>query len=134
MRLLSLLVALAIPLVLAGCASTAVGPVREGSHTLLPGQSVEVARNARLTYESAADSRCPPDVHCIWAGELVYHFVLTGPGPAESFSLGLTKEGTYFSTALSGARIVLAHAVVPPVPAAGATPPSYPVTLNVSRQ
>lgn len=129
---LALLLAAAFPFFIAGCASTGVGPVREGAYTLLPGDRLDIATNATLTYQRAADSRCPPNVKCIWRGELAYHFIVTTPGASEEFALRLT-ERRYTSKLLS-AVVTLEDAVVPPPPEAGAVPPNYPVTLRVLRQ
>lgn len=128
---LTLLLAAALPCILAGCASSAIGPVRDGSYTLLPGQHVELANKTVLTYESYSDSRCPPNMRCIWAGELVYHFSLTSPKPTEAFTLGPAKT-VHVSSALNSASIALDTASVPPTPLADAAPASYTVKLNVS--
>jgi len=140
MRLLHLplLLAAACPFLLAACASTAVGPAREGAYALLPGDRLDIARNATLAYTHATDSRCPRNVTCIWRGELVYHFVVTTPTASEEFALRLAAHeytSKLFSTSkLLSAVITLEDAVVPPPPKAGAAPPSYPVTLRVVRQ
>ncbi len=119
---------------LSGCATHGIGLVRAGSYTLLPGQSVEVARNATLIYESYSDSRCPAKALCIWAGELVLHFELRGAGKTEEFTLAPTR--------LSYASPLLRDAVIryhlktglPPIPRVGtpAQAADYAVVVHVA--
>jgi hypothetical protein len=132
-RLLMLFAAL--PLALCACASTgaADGAPAGGTITLAPRQQIPLQGNATLTYDSFSDSRCPPEVKCIWAGELVYRFTLVTPKASESFALGSAKPA-YVSKALGGARIAIDMSRLPPAPQAGAAPQAHPVTLTVSRQ
>jgi hypothetical protein len=125
---MSLLLA-ALPLALAACASTGANP--GGSVTLAPRQQVVLQNDAKLTYDSFSDSRCPPEVKCIWAGELVYRFTLATPKVSESFALGSAKPA-YVSKALGGARIAIDPALLPAAPQAGAAPQAHSVTLTIS--
>ena len=53
---------------LAGCASTADSAAAR-DYTLHPGETITLADRATLTYTGVTqDSRCPPDVQCIHAG------------------------------------------------------------------
>ena len=56
---------------------------------LHPGEGVQVADAGTLHYERLVnDSRCPPDVQCIWAGDAEVAFTWTSTGAAaEPFSL-----------------------------------------------
>ena len=62
---------------LAGCATApaadhpATGAVADGSQVQLGiGESARLADGGRLTYlRLVNDSRCPPDVQCVWAGD-----------------------------------------------------------------
>jgi hypothetical protein len=79
------LIPAALPL-LAACSSIA-GPghgVAVGqSFDLLPGQEVQVADAGALRYDALVnDSRCRPDVQCIWAGDATLAFVWTPHGGA----------------------------------------------------
>ncbi|MDQ2701826.1 MAG: hypothetical protein M3Y70_03215 [Pseudomonadota bacterium] len=83
-------------LALAGCNSVASGNdnrhdvVADGStFAMRPGQSVTLADHGVLRYERLVnDSRCMPDVQCIWAGDAELAFEWrAGSGPAEHFSL-----------------------------------------------
>ena len=51
-------------LLLAACASAA--PAVGSALSLTERQSVTIAPGAILTYDSVNDSRCPPDVQCLW--------------------------------------------------------------------
>ena len=54
--------------------------------TLIPGQEVKIATKdlaVRFT-RLAADSRCRPDVQCIWAGDATVELLLSEPGRGES--------------------------------------------------
>ena len=130
-RILPLPCALALALTLGGCASAGPPQMKPGSLQLVPQQSVELAPGTTLTYDSVSDSRCPPDVKCIWAGKLSYQFTLKGPGASDSFSLGPDKL-EYTSPALPGAHVVLDEKAIPAARASQAAPVPHPVTLKVS--
>lgn len=85
------LVPAALPL-LAACSSIAGpghGAALGQSFDLLPGQEVQVADTGKLRYDVLVnDSRCRPDVQCIWAGDATLAFVWTPRnGAAERFTL-----------------------------------------------
>ena len=95
---------------------------------LIERQSVTVAPGAVLTYDSVADSRCPPDVRCVMAGKVVYSFTLTLGQAVEHFTLSPAAPA-YTSAALGGTRITLADAAPPAVAkAAGA---AHPISIQV---
>ena len=116
--------------ILAGCAAA---PLHEGVYPLRPEQRVELARGLVLTYDSYSDSRCPANTRCIWAGRLIFRFLLDGPDGIEEFTLG-PDQPTAAPAALHGARIVLDTSAIPPTRAAGTMRPGdvIPVTLKVS--
>lgn len=91
-------------------------------------QSVMVAPGAILTYDSVNDSRCPPDVHCVMAGKVVYSFTLKQGDTLEHFTL-TPAEPAFASDALGGKRIILADAAPPPKARLAAT--SHPVSIKV---
>ncbi len=97
-------------LTLAGCSSVASGndtakhgdthdgsgdAIADGSaFAMQPGQSVALADGSALRYERLVnDSRCKPDVQCVWAGnaELAFEWQPTA-GAAERFSLHTGKD------------------------------------------
>jgi hypothetical protein len=92
MRLLTTLTALA----LAACTTTGAQPantVADGSSfTLAPGQSAQLADDSRIDYvKLISDSRCRPDVQCVWAGDATIAMRWTpASGAAQDFELHTT--------------------------------------------
>ena len=129
-RLPSLIAALLVACLLAACAAA---PVRDGVYPLKPQQSVDVAPDLSITYDSFSDSRCPANTQCIWAGRLIFRFVIDGPDGTEEFTLG-PDQPTAAPAALRGARVTLDPAAIPPARAGSTTRPGdvIPVTLKVS--
>jgi hypothetical protein len=141
-RLLPFLCASAAVLALQACAGVAgaglagagvTQPVKQGSFQLLPRQSIDLAPGIALAYDSVSDSRCPPDVQCMWAGQLSYQFALKTPDSAEVFSLGPGRP-EYTSPALHGMRIVLDIQAIPSPRTAQAVPVPQAVALRVLGQ
>jgi hypothetical protein len=87
---------------LAAC-STVAGPphvVAEGApFTLQVGGAVAVERTGTLRYERLVnDSRCRPDVQCVWAGDAEVALTWTAPaGGNEAFSLHTRPDATRHS-------------------------------------
>src|SRR5690606_28080568 len=92
-------------LALAGCNSVASGnadapgtgraangnTIADGStFDMRPGQSVTLADGSALRYERLVnESRCMPDVQCVWAGDAEVAFTWKPVnGPAEAFKIG----------------------------------------------
>jgi hypothetical protein len=125
---------------LGGCTATPT-PAQEksmtptsSSATLMPQRTVAVGSDATLRYDGAADSRCPPDVRCITAGELSYKFTLSGAAGTETF--GLSKEKPAFdASTFKGVRVSLGNTAEPPLRASTAAAPvvMMPVTVNITR-
>ncbi len=141
--------AIASVALLAGCASTPVSAVETSSApppaapakdqpmttsvTLQAERTATIAPNTTLRYDGVADSRCPPGMKCVWAGELAYKFTLTTSAGNEMF--GLTADKPAFDlTSLPGTRITLGQSITPPVAAAGTVVTALPVTLTISRK
>ena len=89
---------LAVPvLALAGCSSVASNgndAIADGStFSMQPGQSVTLADDGVLRYERLVnDSRCMPDVQCVWAGDAELAFAWRSrSGATEQFSLHTGK-------------------------------------------
>ena len=103
------------------------------SVTIQPERTIAVSPNANLRYDGVSDSRCPPGMKCVWAGELAYKFTLSGPAGNEMF--GLTADKPAFDlTSVPGLRIALGQSDTPPVAAAGAPATTMPVTVNIIRK
>ncbi|MDM5176429.1 hypothetical protein PO883_04380 [Massilia sp. DJPM01] len=119
------------------CALCNAAPAKEESiHpnmitiTLMPKTST-IAEGANLRYESFADSRCPPDVICIWAGEIAFYFTLTFPtGAVEPFAL-TSRARAHKSVQQPGLFIVLAKDPPPRSPSNIPPDPELAVTLNI---
>ncbi|WP_312547835.1 hypothetical protein [Massilia sp.] len=122
---------LALPfacIMLAACAAPP-GP-QVPSFALEPGTSVEAAPGVLLRFEEVEDSRCPPGVHCVWAGRLSCRFSLTRANAApESFILE-PGEAAHASSLLGGKRIALDEASLP-APAAPDAVANHRVTVQV---
>lgn len=116
--------------VLAGCVAT---PVSDGVYELDPEDSLTLVRDTTLTYDSFSDSRCPPTTPCVWAGQLLFRFVVDGPGGHEEFTLSPDRPAAV-PKSLHGLRIALDAAQVPPARAGVNAPPrdSIPVTLTIT--
>lgn len=133
----TLILTIAAATLLAGCSATAT-PAKDtpmnSSATLLPQRSVDVAPGTTLRYDGAADSRCPPDVRCVTAGEINYQFTLTGAAGTEKFGLSKARPAFDAST-FKGVRVTLGQTEEPPLrPSTAAAPvPAMPVTINISR-
>ena len=104
------------------------------SATLLPQRTVDVGPGATLRYDGAADSRCPPDVRCVTAGEIAYKFTLTGAPGTETFALTKARPAFDAST-FKGVRVTLGETAEPPLrPSTASTPVVImPVTVNITR-
>lgn len=92
----------------AAAADASPAPVAEGAtFTMTPGQSVAVAAAGTLRYERVVnDSRCAPDVQCVWAGDAEVAFTWLGDGGGrDAFSLH-TGQGDK-SHVVAGRRLAL---------------------------
>jgi hypothetical protein len=113
---------------LLGCATPA--PPVLGTFTLEPGQELVVAPDTTLHFDAVDDSRCPPNVHCIWAGRLNYRFSLRHGGTAlDNIELSPTQLEAA-PAALRGRRILLDPAAIPAPPAPG-MPANYRATVTL---
>lgn len=81
---------------LAGCASSSLRMASGTPTVMAPGQQAVLPDQATLTYVTvAADSRCPPNVQCIRAGDadVVFEHRPAGGG-ARRFTLNLPEAPT----------------------------------------
>jgi hypothetical protein len=98
-----------------------------------PGQSAVVGP-LKITFDSiTADSRCPPDVQCVWEGDAVAK-VMAATGTQEPVSYEL-HTNTGFTTQVDHGGYRIRLSAVAPVPRAGVEidPKSYVVTLLVTK-
>ena len=83
------------------CATQAVGG-NTGGHVIQDGQTFTMHAGERVTFADSSalryvrvanDSRCPPGVQCIWAGDAEVAFEWTsGSGAVTAFSLHTGKD------------------------------------------
>ena len=107
MRLLIALAAIA----LAACTTTGAQPadtntVADGASVeLAPGESATLADDSRLDYVKLdGDSRCRPDVQCVWAGDATIAMRWTpASGAAQAFELHTTLDPKSFT---AGSRTI----------------------------
>ena len=78
------------------------------SFALRPGETIEVAQAGTLRFDRLVnDSRCRPDVQCIWAGDAEVAFTWTpARGARDAFSLH-TKPGAGLHALGSGRQLRL---------------------------
>ena len=121
---------LALPFAVLALAACAAPAPQERALVLEPGASADVAAGTTLRFDAVEDSRCPPGVHCVWAGKLACRFSLVRSGAAiESFTLA-PGDGGHAAATLDGARLLLDEASLP-APAAPGAPANHRVTVKV---
>ena len=108
MRLLTAIAALTLAAcTTAPAASTATCVADGASIQLAPGQSAQLADNSRLDYVKLdGDSRCRPDVQCVWAGDATISMRWTpaaGAMVAQDFVLHTTLDPKSFT---AGSRTI----------------------------
>ena len=109
----SALVPFLLPILLAGCASTAGAAsgrsLAAGAQaTLAAGDTVTLPDASTLTYVGvASDSRCPPGVQCIQAGEAVVAFRHVDRGATHDLQLRSGAATGATSAELGRWRLVL---------------------------
>ncbi len=63
-------------------------PTADASLALKPGQSATFNGSAKLHYIRVInDSRCPPDVQCVWAGEVTIELMLESGKENQTFTI-----------------------------------------------
>lgn len=115
-------------LLLSGCAAAPTDdPVHAASITLLPEQSAPLSRSTTLRYDQVADSRCPTDVQCIWAGMVSYTLTLSTARGKQSFTLHQDAP----AATIKGLRIAIGTALPPPHRATSDPAAPHPVTFTI---
>jgi hypothetical protein len=131
------ILAIAAACVVTGCAAA---PLKEApmhykhpsTVALLPQTSTTLAPDTVLRFDRVDDSRCPPDVVCITAGKIVYHFTLIFPVGVEPFDL---EPAAPRYTSVQRPALVIALTNDPPPPRPSNAPPAPPsaVVLSISQ-
>ncbi len=115
----------------AGCASApADDPVRDTSVTLLPGETAALGRSTSLRYDTVADSRCPTDVRCVWAGMIAYQLILSSARGLDRFTLHQDAP----AATIRGLRVAIGTAAPPPRGASSGVPAPHPVTFTITTE
>ncbi len=129
-----MLAILAPACLIAACAASPAstgGPLNT-TVTLAPSASTPAGAGTTLRYDAVNDSRCPPDVQCVWAGELSYQFTLHGAGGDETFAL--TRDKPQFdATKHPGLHVALGSSAEPPRAAANSPATAHPVTITITK-
>ena len=95
----------AFALALAACTTAPASPAADANRvadgasvTLAPGQSAQLADDSRIDYiKLVSDSRCRPDVQCVWAGDATLAMRWTpASGAAQDFELHTTLQPKSF--------------------------------------
>jgi hypothetical protein len=88
-KLIGLLLVLTVISLLIGCTSNTVKASLGKEFTLAIGQSATISsENLKIEFlDVTADSRCPKDVECVWAGEVSCSLQITQNGISEQVKL-----------------------------------------------
>ena len=121
----SLLIAVALAACGRGGAATLNEPIQ-----LAPGEWANFqAEKLEVKFAGIdADSRCPNDVTCVWAGEVVVRLILRRDSRNREVAVKETQD-----LAVDGYKISVLQ-VLPPRASSGPLPPAdYRVTLKITR-
>lgn len=86
---------------------------------------------ARLTLTGVADSRCPPDVACIWPGRIEYRFTLENAGTAEQFTLSSDAPSRRLASVPATASLAM-ESLPPVLPSQAAQPSRHTVSVDIA--
>src|SRR5262245_51503364 len=118
---------------LAGCARG--GPASyeaplDAPVQLAPGQSAEFdAGKLEVEFTGiVSDSRCPSDVTCVWAGEVVARFAVRTDGRTTQHEIKETQSATVGGYTVTLLQVLPAHSSSQPIAAQ-----DYRVTLKITR-
>jgi hypothetical protein len=123
---LSFLVAVA----LAACGRGGATATLDAPIQLEPGQSVQLeAARFEVTFNSiASDSRCPSDVACVWAGEVLVLLAIRNEGRTTQHAVKETQSATVGGYRVTVLQVLPARKSTGPIAAA-----DYRVTLKITR-
>lgn len=101
----------------------------EGDIVLAIGRPALLADGTQIALLRVADSRCPQDVTCVWAGEFTADLEITAAdGRTESVSLGTLQPA--IAALLNGDELLVKTAEPYPISTATILPEGYEVTLS----
>ena len=97
---------------LAACQAPGAGRVAAvpGEHHLEVGDFITLPDHSTLAYvRVVADSRCPPDVQCVWAGDAAIELQWTGnAGDARTVTLHSNPQAGENAATLGGRKVSFA--------------------------
>jgi hypothetical protein len=125
------LVSLLLAVALAACGRDGSAATLNAPIQLAPGQSaVFKDENLKVQVVDIADSRCPSDVTCLWAGEALVRLTIQSKGKASERELKEFQKG-----ALDGYVVEILQVLPARGPEAQRIAPAdYRVTLKVALQ
>ena len=114
LRPLPIFASLALAGLLGGCASpiNTVSRAADGATiALMPGQTAGLANGGSLRYVRLAhDSRCKPDVQCVWAGDAVIELHWSpAAGTARNLMLHLNPQAGATTAELDTRKVTFTH-------------------------
>jgi hypothetical protein len=126
----SLLLSSVLAVALAACGRGGWTATLDAPIQLAPGQSAEfAAEKLEVKFvDIAEDSRCPSDVTCLWAGEVIVRLTIRIDGRTQELSIKETQSRAVDSYAVSVLEVLPARATSQPI-----APVDYRVTLKVTR-
>jgi hypothetical protein len=119
---------------LAACGRGGAGTDLEGSldapSQLAPGESIVLeAEKLEVQFVGIArDSRCPTDVTCVWAGEVVVRLAIRSDGTTTQHEVKETESATADGFTVTVLQVLPARTSSQPIAAA-----DYRVTLKITR-
>jgi len=105
--------AAALGTILAGCAypyNVGVQAADGATLALMPGQSAALPDGVLRYVRLSSDSRCKPDVKCVWAGDAVIALQwIPAKGTARDMTLHLNRQAGTDSARLDSRKVTFTH-------------------------
>jgi hypothetical protein len=129
-RLLPILFAAALAACGRGGAATELEGSLDAPSQLAAGQSMVLAAEKLAVQFTgiATDSRCPTDVTCVWAGEVVARLAIRSSGKSTQHEIKETESATVDRYTVTVLQVLPARTSSQPIAAA-----DYRVTLKITR-
>jgi len=125
------LVLLLLAVALAACGRDGSAATLDMPIQLAPGQSaVFKEQKLQIQLVNVADSRCPTDVTCLWAGEVVVRLAIRSQGKVAEHELKELQKGALDGYVFEILNVLPARGLQ----AQRIAPADYRVTLKVTRQ
>ena len=123
------LLLLILAVALAACGRDGSAAELDAPIQLAPGQSaVFAAEKLEVHFAGIEDSRCPADVACVWAGEVVVQLAVRSDGKTTQHRVRETQSATVAGYTITVLQVLPARASSQRI-----VPAEYRVTLKVTR-